>query len=98
MKKYYTRAEVAKRWKCHRTTVEYRLREGDMKEVKLPSGKHGILIDDIILVETLKPVNPRKYVSRPRKNRPKPAVAKLVEVKVTLWSKIKKYIHDRIIK
>ena len=96
MKKHYTRIEVAKRWKCHRSTVDFRIKQGDLKEVKFMN-KWKIHIDDILLVEEVKPVKPRAYVPRPRKQKPQ-AVTVPMTVEVTLWSKIKKYLYDLFIR
>ena len=98
MKKHYTRIEVANRWKCHRSTVDFRIKQGDLKEIKF-MGRWRIHIDDILLVEAVKPVRPRVYAPKPRKQKPQAVTVPMsVEVKLTIWSKIKKYIYDRIVK
>lgn len=94
MKKYLTKQEVAKRWKCHKTTIDFRIRRGDLKYIEV-NGKRKIHIDDVTLVESVCPVVPKRYAPKVRK-------AKVQHTKVaetqTVWSKIKKYVHDLFIR
>ena len=90
MKKYYSRNEVAKRWGCHPTTVDFRAKRGDLK-FEIIKNRKRFHIDGLILLETVDPVRPQ-----PKKARKAKTV--VAEPKQTIFSIIKKYIYDRFIK
>jgi len=90
MKKYYTRLEVAKRWKCHPTTIDFRVRRGDIKP-EIVKNKKRFHIDDIVLLETVDPVRPLQ--GRARKIKPE-----AVQLKQSIFQKIKSYFYDRFCK
>jgi len=90
MKKYYTRKEVAKRWNCHPTTIDFRARRGDLK-TEIVKNRIRFNIDDIVLVETVDPVR-----SQPGKARRKKI--EITQPTLSLFAKIKKYIYDRFVR
>jgi len=96
MKKYYSKKEVAKRWNCHPTTIDFRVKRGDLKP-EIVKNRKKFHIDDIVLLETVDPVRPRPG----RAPRKKAEASQPVEVKqptTSIFAKIKKYIYDRFSK
>ena len=65
MNKKISREVLAKRWNCHPTAIDYRVRIGDLKCYKL-NGKKAYLISQIEKVEKENPLKSKGRYAKPK--------------------------------